>query len=95
MRRPDPVRKQAPRYVATSIKIRHAPASPPDAPRTRGSTASQLKRKRPNDSQHKTLKQSIGKAALAYTEKFIGPKETIGNKQGSLGNRIRAVLKMK
>jgi hypothetical protein len=38
------------------------------------------------------LKQSIGKAALAYTEKFIGPKESIGNKQGSLGNRIRAVL---
>ena len=28
------------------------------------------------------LKQSIGKAALAYTEKFIGPKESIGNKQG-------------
>lgn len=41
------------------------------------------------------LKQSIGKAALAYTEKFIGPKETIGNKQGSLGNRIRAVLRTK
>ncbi|MHC4250191.1 MAG: hypothetical protein ACYS9X_13765 [Planctomycetota bacterium] len=41
------------------------------------------------------LKESIGKAALAYTEKFIGPKETIGNKQGSLGNRIRAVLAKK
>jgi hypothetical protein len=38
------------------------------------------------------LQESIGKAALAYTEKFIGPKEAIGNKQGSLGNRIRAVL---
>jgi len=41
------------------------------------------------------LKESIGKAALAYTEKCIGPKATIGNKQGSLGNRIRAALKAK
>lgn len=41
------------------------------------------------------LKESIGKAALGYTEKFIGPKATIGNKQGSLGNRIRAVLAKK
>jgi hypothetical protein len=38
------------------------------------------------------LKESIGKAAVAYVEKFIGDKATIGNKQGSLGNRIRAVL---
>jgi hypothetical protein len=43
----------------------------------------------------RALKESIGKAALAYTEKFIGPKATIGNKQGSLGNRIRAVLAKK
>jgi hypothetical protein len=38
------------------------------------------------------LKESIGKAAVAYVEKFIGDKATVGNKQGSLGNRIRAVL---
>jgi hypothetical protein len=43
----------------------------------------------------RALKDSIGRAALAYTEKFIGPKATIGNKQGSLGNRIRAVLAKK
>jgi hypothetical protein len=43
----------------------------------------------------RALKESIGRAALAYTEKFIGPKATIGNKQGSLGNRIRAVLAKK
>jgi hypothetical protein len=41
------------------------------------------------------LKESIGKAALAYTETHIGPKETVGNKQGSLGNRLRAALKAK
>lgn len=39
------------------------------------------------------LKQSIGKAAVAYVEKFIGDRATVGNKQGSLGNRLRAVLK--
>jgi hypothetical protein len=41
------------------------------------------------------LKESIGKAAVAYVEKFIGDKTTVGNKQGSLGNRIRAVLAKK
>jgi hypothetical protein len=39
-----------------------------------------------------TLKESIGKAAVAYVEKFIGNSATVGNKQGSLGNRLRAVL---
>jgi hypothetical protein len=41
------------------------------------------------------LKESVGKAAVAYVEKFIGDRATVGNKQGSLGNRIRAVLKTK
>ena len=38
------------------------------------------------------LKASINKVAYAYTEKFLGPKEKIGNKGGSLSNRLRAVL---
>ncbi len=38
------------------------------------------------------LKKSIGKSAVAYVEKFIGNSATVGNKQGSLGNRLRAVL---
>jgi hypothetical protein len=42
-----------------------------------------------------TLKESIGKAAVAYVEKFIGNSATVGNKQGSLGNRLRAVLAQK
>ena len=37
------------------------------------------------------LKVSIGKAALHYTEKHLGPRSEIGNKQGSLANRLRAV----
>ena len=41
------------------------------------------------------LKESIGKAAVAYVEKFIGDRATVGNKAGSLGNRIRAALKAK
>ena len=40
----------------------------------------------------KALSESVSKAAYAYTEKHIGPKEKIGNKGGGLGNRIRAVL---
>ncbi len=39
------------------------------------------------------LKQSVNKAADAYTEKHLGPKEEIGNKGGSLSNRLRAVLR--
>ena len=38
------------------------------------------------------LKESINKAAYAYTEKHLGPKEQVGNKGGSLSNRLRAVL---
>jgi hypothetical protein len=38
------------------------------------------------------LKQSINRAAYAYTEKHLGPKEEIGNKGGSLSNRLRAVM---
>ena len=38
------------------------------------------------------LEESINKAAYAYTEKHLGPKEEIGNKGGSLSNRLRAVM---
>lgn len=38
------------------------------------------------------LKESIGKAAYAFTEKHLGPREEIGNKGGSLSNRLRAAL---
>ena len=38
------------------------------------------------------LKASINKVAYAYTEKHLGPKEEIGNKGGSLSNRLRAVM---
>ncbi|MBI5569657.1 MAG: hypothetical protein HY914_06890 [Desulfomonile tiedjei] len=38
------------------------------------------------------LKESINKAAYAYTDKHLGPKEEIGNKGGSLSNRLRAVM---
>ena len=38
------------------------------------------------------LKVSIGKAAYQYTEKHLGPREVIGNKCGSLSNRLRAAL---
>jgi hypothetical protein len=37
------------------------------------------------------LSVSVGKAALQYTEKHLGPKEEIGNKAGSLANRMRAI----
>ena len=39
------------------------------------------------------LKESVNKAAYAYTDKHLGPKEKVGNKGGSLSNRLRAVLK--
>ncbi len=41
------------------------------------------------------LKESINKAAYAYTDKHIGPKEKVGNKGGSLSNRLRAALAAK
>ncbi len=39
------------------------------------------------------LKVSIGKSAYDYTDKHLGPREEIGNKGGSLQNRLRAVLR--
>jgi len=39
-----------------------------------------------------TLKESINKAAYGYTDKHVGPKEEVGNKGGSLSNRLRAAL---
>jgi len=41
---------------------------------------------------NKMLDKSINKAALNYTEKHLGPKEEIGNKAGSLSNRLRKVM---
>jgi hypothetical protein len=38
------------------------------------------------------LKESINKAAYAYTGKWLGPKEEVGNKGGNLSNRLRAVM---
>jgi len=38
------------------------------------------------------LKASIGKVAYAYTDKHVGPRERVGNKGGTLGNRLRAVM---
>ncbi len=40
-----------------------------------------------------TLKESINKAAYAYTDKWVGPREEVGNKGGSLSNRLRPALK--
>jgi hypothetical protein len=39
-----------------------------------------------------TLKASIGRAAQAFTEKHIGPRARLGNKGGTLANRLRAVI---
>ncbi|MCX5800888.1 MAG: hypothetical protein NTX17_05815 [Candidatus Eisenbacteria bacterium] len=30
--------------------------------------------------------------AYAYTDKHVGPRERVGNKGGTLGNRLRAVM---
>jgi hypothetical protein len=38
------------------------------------------------------LKESINKAAYAYTDEHVGPREKVGNKGGSLSNRLRVVL---
>ena len=38
------------------------------------------------------LRGSIGKAAYQYTEKHIGPKDIVGNKAGSLANRLRTII---
>jgi hypothetical protein len=34
----------------------------------------------------------LAKVAYAYTEKHVGPRECVGNKDGTLGNRLRALL---
>ena len=39
-----------------------------------------------------TLKESINKAAYAYTDKHLGPKGAIANKGGPLSNRLRAAV---
>ena len=39
------------------------------------------------------LKESINKASYAYTDRVLGPREKVGNKGGSLSNRLRAVLR--
>jgi hypothetical protein len=41
----------------------------------------------------KSLDESIGKAAFAYTDKWIGPRDTIGAKGAGLSNRLRAALR--
>ena len=38
------------------------------------------------------LKESVNREAYKYVEAHIGPKEKVGNKGGSLSNRLRAVL---
>ncbi len=38
------------------------------------------------------MKESVGKAAYSYCDRWLGAKEVIGNKGGGLGNRIRGVL---
>ena len=38
------------------------------------------------------LKASVGKAAYAYSDEHVGPRERVGNKGGTLGNRLRAVM---
>lgn len=38
------------------------------------------------------LKASIGKAAQGFIEKHVGPRERVGNKAGTLANRLRAVM---
>jgi len=38
------------------------------------------------------LKETLNQTAYAYTDKHLGPRETIGNKGGSLSNRLRAAM---
>jgi hypothetical protein len=38
------------------------------------------------------LKASVNKAAYGYTEKHVGPHERVGNKGGTLANRLRAAV---
>jgi len=34
----------------------------------------------------------LSRSAYAYAEKHVGPRERVGNKGGTLGNRLRAVM---
>jgi hypothetical protein len=43
----------------------------------------------------KALAESVNRAAYAYTDKWLGPKEAIGNKGGGISVRLRAILKKK
>lgn len=38
------------------------------------------------------LNASISKVAYGYTDKHVGPREVVGNKGGTLSNKLRAVL---
>ena len=38
------------------------------------------------------LRESVNREAYRYTGAHLGPREEVGNKGGSLGNRLRAVL---
>lgn len=39
------------------------------------------------------LEESVNKAAYGYVERHVGPRETVGNKGGSLSNRLRKVMR--
>ena len=39
------------------------------------------------------LKKSVNRAAYAYTGKHLGPREKVGNKGGTLSNRLRHMLR--
>jgi len=38
------------------------------------------------------VRGAIGKTAYGYTDRHLGLREVIGNKGGSLSNRLRTVL---
>jgi hypothetical protein len=42
----------------------------------------------------KQLDESVGKAAFAYTDKWIGPRDTIGATGAGLSNRLRAAMRV-
>ncbi len=39
------------------------------------------------------LEKSINRVAYSFVERHVGPRETVGNKGGSLSNRLRKVMK--
>ena len=39
------------------------------------------------------LKESVNRQAYQFAEKHVGPREKVGNKGGSLSNRLRAVFR--